>query len=129
MSKKSACVAAVGTTYFSHDKLTLRIYSSTTVSTQRSYVRHAYHRPQRVCQKEPLQFLPAYNLLTEHWAPGLVDDIKADGAGHLINVGVEHAVLESDRGRLERVFLGQRNVYLPDPPLVRGWYYFLQQFT
>ena len=57
---------------------------------------------------------------TEHWAPGLVDHVQANGARHLIHVRVEHAVLEPDRGRLERVLLRQRNVHFPDASRVRS---------
>lgn len=58
--------------------------------------------------------------LTEHGAPSLVDDVQAHGAGHLVHVRVEHAVLEADGGGLERVLLRQRHMYLPGSSLVRS---------
>lgn len=56
--------------------------------------------------------------LTEHRAPSLVDDVQANRAGHLVHVGVEHAVFEANRGRFEGIFLGQSHVDFPDPSLV-----------
>lgn len=59
--------------------------------------------------------------LTEHGAPGLVDHVQANRAGHLVDVRVEHAVFEAYRGRLEGVLLWQRNMHLPDTSLVRSF--------
>ncbi|CAM9417256.1 unnamed protein product [Phaeothamnion confervicola] len=75
-------------------------------STVNSYARNRRKRPRAERR-------------TEHGAPGLVDDVKAYRAAHLVHVGMEHAVLEADGRRLVRVLLGKRHVHLPGPTFVR----------
>lgn len=68
----------------------------------------------RICE------LRSRETLTEHGAPGLVDDVQANRAGHLVHIRVEHAVFEADRGGLEGVLLRQSDMDLPSSSLVRS---------
>lgn len=54
-----------------------------------------------------------------HGRPCLVDDVEADGAGCLVDVGMKDAVHEADGGRLERILVGQVHAHLPHAAIIR----------
>ena len=51
---------------------------------------------------------------------GVGGGVGGGGSEHLVDVWVEEAVAEADRGRLVRVAVRKLDVYAPAPPLVRA---------
>lgn len=65
-------------------------------------------------------FIAISEFLTIKRSPGLIYDIKANGARDLVNVGMEDLVYEADGRRLERVVVREMNPNLPHATLIRG---------
>jgi hypothetical protein len=56
-----------------------------------------------------------------HWRPRLIDDVEADGAGELVDVGVEDAVYEADARALVGVLVWELDVDFPEAAFEGGW--------
>ena len=48
-----------------------------------------------------------------HGRPGLIDDVEADGAGHLIDIRMEYPIHKADTRALIRVLVRKLDMYLP----------------
>lgn len=61
--------------------------------------------------------------VTIEGGPGLVDDVEADGAGGLVDVGMVDPVHEADGGALEGVLHGEVHLHIipPFPSQTQGW--------